>query len=205
VPCSGRHTARTIYVGRLRPVGGHPVAVGSAAAQRQLADTCPRRLAGYVGGSATTRALSRFNVVWFSPTPEQADRGADWFRCDLVAFDRGARLLALPPGGRLEHVLDHPRALDTYGLCGTAAPGATGFERVRCGRRHSWRAVATIPLRGGRRYPGTRAVRARGDAPCKGTARSRAADPLRFTYGWEWPTAAQWTAGQHFGYCWVPS
>ena len=46
VPCRRRHTARTIYVGRLdTAVDGHSVAVDSATVQRQLATTCPRKLA----------------------------------------------------------------------------------------------------------------------------------------------------------------
>lgn len=205
VRCRSRHTARTIFVGRLRTVvDGHSVAVDSAAVQRQLATTCPRRLAAFVGGSAQTRDLSRFNVVWFSPTLAQSDAGADWFRCDLVAFADEESLLALPRRGSLRGVLDRPDALDTYGLCGSAAPGTAGFERLACGRSHSWRAFATIPLSGGRRYPGVAAVRSAGDSTCKDRARARSQDSLRFRYGWEWPTRDQWQRGQRYGLCWVP-
>lgn len=206
VPCAGVHTARTIYVGTVDTVvDGHSVRVDSATVQKQVATACPRRLAAYVGGSRTSRDLSRLHVVWFSPTLAQSDRGARWFRCDLVVFAKGAALLELPRRDPLRRVLDRPRALDTYGLCGTAAPGAPGFERVACRLGHSWRAIDTIPLSGGNRYPGARAVSRAGDAGCKAAARSRAADTLKFTYGWEWPKAAQWAAGQRFGYCWVPT
>jgi hypothetical protein len=95
--------------------------------------------------------------------------------------------------------------LDTYGLCGTAAPGARGFERVACARRHTWRAFTTVPLPGGTAYPGTTKVRTAGDDVCKARARARATDALKFRYGWEWPTREQWSTGQHFGYCWVPA
>lgn len=204
VPCSRRHTARTIHVGRLDlEVRGRTVAVDSPAVQEQLAEVCPRRLAAYVGGTRRTRDLSRLAAVWFSPTLEQADAGARWFRCDLVAFDRGAALLALPGARRLKGVLDRAGSLDTYGLCGTAAPGARGFQRVACARRHSWRAIDTLALEG-RRYPGVRRARRAGDAACKTEARARASNALKFRYGWEWPTAAQWRAGQRFGYCWAP-
>ena len=206
VPCGGRHTAVTIFVGRLDAgVDGRPVPVDSARAQRQVAATCPRRLGAYLGGSAETRDLSRFNVVWYSPTLEQADRGADWFRCDLIAFSRSDALQPLPRPGRLRGALVRPRALDTWGLCGTAAPGAPGFERVICARRHSWRAVDTIPLAGRKRYPGIPVVRKAGDSRCRDVARARSGGALRFSYGWEWPTRAQWARGQRFGYCWVPS
>jgi hypothetical protein len=205
VSCAGPHTAATIFVGRLDTVvDGHAVSVDSATVRRQLASTCPRKLAAYVGGSAETRALSRLNIVWFSPSLAQSDQGADWFRCDLIAFGAGDALLPLPPTGRLNRVLDRPRGLRTYGLCGTAAPGARGFERVVCARSHSWRAVDTISLSGGTRYPGVAVVRKAGNAQCRDLARERAGSSLRFRYGWEWPTQPQWARGQHFGYCWVP-
>ncbi len=205
VPCTSRHTSQTILVGRLDTVvDGHAVAVDSTLVQRQLASRCPRALASYVGGTLEARRLSRFNVVWYSPTLAQSDEGADWFRCDLIAFAGADQLFPLPGTRRLAGVLDRPRALDDYGLCGTSAPGARGFERVICGRRHSWRAIETIGLRGGSRYPGTAAVRRAGDSDCKDIAQARADDTLKFRYGWEWPTQAQWARGQHYGYCWVP-
>ncbi|MEP7088797.1 MAG: septum formation family protein [Nocardioidaceae bacterium] len=205
VPCTGVHTARTIFVGRLDTVvDGHSVAVDSATVQRQLSTACPRRLATYVGGSAGSRDLSRFNVVWWSPTLAQSDRGADWFRCDLIAFSGPNTLLPLPRKGSLQGVLGRPGALGTYGLCGTAAPGTARFQRVICSRTHSWRALTTIPLAGST-YPGVRTVRAGGDARCKAAAKAVARNTLKFTYGWEWPTADQWAGGQHYGYCWVPA
>jgi hypothetical protein len=205
VSCTARHTAQTIYVGTLDTVvDGHSVAVDSATVQRQLSTTCPRRLAAYVGGSRSARDLSRFNVVWFSPTLAQSDAGADWFRCDLIAFAGQDRLAPLPGTRRLRGVLGRRGALADYGLCGTSAPGQRGFQRVICGRGHSWRAIDTIDLAGGQGYPGTRRVRSAGDSDCKDLARARSSNTLRFRYGWEWPTRQQWDRGQHFGYCWVP-
>ena len=205
VPCSSRHTAQTIYVGTLDTVvDGHSVAVDSATVQRQLSTTCPRKLAAYVGGSATARDLSRFNVVWYSPTLEQSDRGADWFRCDLIAFAAQDHLATLPGTARLRGVLGSAAALDEFGLCGTSAPGARGFQRVICGRGHTWRAIDTIGLPGGTKYPGTATVRKAGDSDCKDLAQARSGNALKYRYGWEWPTREQWERGQRFGYCWVP-
>jgi hypothetical protein len=205
VPCSSRHTAQTIYVGTLDTVvDGHSVAVDSATVQRQLSTTCPRKLAAYVGGSATARDLSRFNVVWYSPTLEQSDQGADWFRCDVIAFAGQDQLASLPGTARLQGVLGSSNALDEFGLCGTSAPGARGFQRVICGRNHSWRAIDTIGLPGGARSPGTATVRMAGDSDCKDLAQARSDNSLKYRYGWEWPTREQWDRGQRFGYCWVP-
>jgi hypothetical protein len=205
VACRGRHTATTIAVGRIDSVvDGHLLAVDARHVQRRIARTCPRRLDDFLGGDPEARALSRFAVVWFSPTVAQNDRGADWFRCDVVAFAGADTLLPLPPPGRLKGILDDEAALDRFGLCGTAAPGAKNFSRVACARRHSWRAVSTIPLDGDS-YPGRQAVREAGDAPCRDQVRALAGAPDRFRYGWEWPTRAQWRRGQHHGFCWAPA
>jgi hypothetical protein len=205
ISCRARHTTQTVYVGRLDTVvDGHAIAVDSDTVQRQLARTCPAKLAAYLGGTPEERDLSRFRVVWFSPTLQQSDQGADWFRCDAIAFTKGQALFPLPPPRRLHRILDHGGALSTYGLCGTSAPGTKGFDRVICGRRHSWKAIATIPLSGGRSYPGVGGVRSAGDATCKAKARERSGNSLKYSYGWEWPTRVQWSVGQHYGFCWVP-
>ena len=205
VPCRDTHNAQTIFVGELDTVvDGHAVAVDSAAVREQLSTTCPRKLAAYVGGNRSTRELSRFRVLWFSPSLEQSDLGADWFRCDVIAFEARETLADLPPRRQLAGVLDDPDALDTYGLCGTAAPGAAGFERVICSRPHSWRAISTISIDGGKRYPGTKVVRAAGDVTCKTRVREISDSSLKFRYGWEWPTKDQWQHGQRYGYCWAP-
>lgn len=202
--CTAQHTARTIHVGRLDTVvGGHSLGVDSERVQQQLARTCPARLEEFLGGSAESRALSRFQAIWFSPTLEEYDAGADWFRCDVVAVARPDTLLRLPPDDRLRGILDRPGALTTYGLCGTAQPGARGFERVACSLPHSWVAISTIPIPG-ERYPGADAVRAAGDQSCSDQVRARNDLVLEYTYGWEWPTAEQWAGGQRYGFCWAP-
>ncbi len=205
VSCGSRHDAQTVFVGRLHTVvDGHALGVDSTAVQHQLERTCPAKLADYLGGTTATRDLTRFRVVWFSPTVAQSDRGADWFRCDVVAFARGDTLFPLPRPGRLHKILDRGTALGTYGLCGSAAPGSKGFERVICAKPHAWQAFTTIPLNGGKKYPGVAAVRSAGDGACKARARERSSNALKFSYGWEWPTAKQWATGQHYGFCWAP-
>lgn len=205
VSCRRRHTAQTYYVGRLDTVvDGHLLAVDSRLAQRQVQRTCPRELVDYLGGTAEDRSLSRIEAVWFSPTIEQSDQGASWFRCDAVALGKPSTLAPLPPPRRLEGILDRPGALDEVGLCGTTEPGARGFERVICSRRHAWKALSTIRINGGSDYPGVAEVREAGESTCRDLVQQVSGSPERFTYGWEWPTRAQWRSGQRFGYCWAP-
>lgn len=204
VPCGAPHDAQTFHVGTLDlVVDGHALAVDADRVVAGLQDACDRRLARYLGGTAEDRRLTRLTAVWFAPTLKQADRGARWYRCDVVALAGDDRLLRLPPPARLRGVLDRPAGA-SYALCGTTAPGEPDFRRVICARPHAWRAVSTIALPRGRAYPGVGAVRAAGNDRCRDLVRDLADDPLSFRFGWEWPTAEQWRAGQRHGYCWAP-
>jgi hypothetical protein len=93
-------------------------------------------------------------------------------------------------------------------MCGTTEPGRPAFERVTCASRHAWRAIRAIPLTGlaGRTggYPGAGAVRSAGQQTCKDVGQGVARDKLNFSWGYEWPTARQWSEGQTYGRCWVP-
>ncbi|WP_182523725.1 septum formation family protein [Nocardioides dongkuii] len=202
VPCARRHTARTFAVGELDTVvDGHLLAVDSARVRRQVATTCPRRLGGFLGGTEDDRRLSMLRAVWFTPTLEESDQGARWFRCDVIAVAGPDRLA--PLARRVAGALGRPAGRDRYGMCGTAAPDAPAFARVVCSAAHSWRAVAVVDLPAGR-YPGAGAVRQAGQTPCEDAGRAAATDPLDFRWGYEWPTPAQWADGQTYGLCWVP-
>ncbi|HEX6247782.1 MAG TPA: septum formation family protein [Nocardioidaceae bacterium] len=204
VSCRGRHTAQTYHVGRLDlVVDGHLLAVDSTRAQRQVQEQCTRQLVRHVGGTPRDRRLSRLQAVWFSPTIEQSDEGASWFRCDVVGLGQSSRLAPLPRPRELRGILDRENGLDEVGLCGTAAPGSPRFKRTICSQRHSWRALTTIDLDGGR-YPGRAAVRRAGEDRCRGIVRRASGSPDRFRYGWEWPSRDQWRAGQRYGFCWAP-
>jgi hypothetical protein len=202
VPCGRPHTAQTYKVGTLSSLAdGHLLAVDSPAVQARLARTCPPALPAYLGGDQTTQRLSRLEAVWFGPSLEQADAGADWYRCDVVGLRKEGALITLPR--KMKGVLDGSDALDRFGTCGTAAPSAKGFERVVCSERHSWRAVDTVDLPASTRYLAKDAA-ATGDSACKDVASQRANGALKYSWSFEWPTRAQWATGQRYGYCWVP-
>ncbi|MBI2243659.1 MAG: septum formation family protein [Nocardioides sp.] len=203
VDCGSRHTSMTFAVGRLDTVvDGHLLAVDADRVQAQVATACPERLAAFVGGTREDRRLSMLRAVWFTPTVEQSDAGAAWYRCDVVALAAQDRLAPLT--GRLAGVLDEPAGRDRYGMCGTAQPGTPGFERVVCSADHSWRAIAVVPLAGDA-YPGEEQVRAAGEDRCRDAGAAVAESTLDYQWGYEWPTAEQWAGGQRYGRCWAPS
>jgi hypothetical protein len=201
VPCSGDVTARTFYVGSLDTVvDGHLLAVDSTRVRRQIAADCPRRFRTYVGGNERARRLSMLSAVWFSPTVRQSDAGQSWYRCDAIAVESEGRLAPLT--GSLKGVLGRPAGLATYGVCGTAEPGAAGFERVICGSKHNWEAIDTVDVPGSKAPTTAPAVV---EDTCMDKARGRADDALSFEWGFELPTKQQWEDGRRYALCWAPS
>ncbi len=201
-PCPGLHTAETYVVDRVdNVVDGHLLAVDSDRVQEQVARSCPARLSAAVGGSEDDLRLSMLRAVWFTPTVEESDAGADWYRCDVIAL-KGPEQLARVRGS-LEGVLGTPAGRDTFGMCGTAGPDDPDFTRVLCREPHSWRAFAVIDVPG-TTYPGPRAITEAGETPCQDAAADLASDPLDYEWGFEGPDKAQWQSGQTFIRCWSP-
>ena len=206
VACGKPHTSETYAVGRLQTeLDGHLLAVDSAAVQAQVAERCPDGLGRYVGATEEQLRLSMLRAVWFTPSVEESDAGANWFRCDVIAIAGEDRLAKVR--GMLKGLLATPVGRTSYAMCGTAEPGTPEFERVPCGEEHSWRAIRSVTLEGkggSATYPGEDAVRQAGQSPCAEAAREIAEDALDYEWGYEWPTEEQWKAGQTYGRCWAP-
>ncbi len=200
--CQAPHTSTTYAVGQLDLVlDGHLVAMDSAQVRVQLDDKCTRGLARWVGGDRERLRLSRLRPVWFRPDVGEADRGASWFRCDVVAVASDGRLARYT--GNLQGVLDQLSALDRFGLCGTANPSAKNFRKVICSSRHRWRAVSTVELAKDTKYLGRKAAAA-ADATCQDQATARTGPSLKFVWAFQWPTREEFAAGQRYGWCWLP-
>ena len=203
VRCGRRPTALTFHVGRIeRNARGKPRAVDSARVQRQVSTTCPEQLIAYLGGSADQVHRSLLTTVWFTPTLEQAQAGAAWFRCDVVAPSAGRSLMVLPADLRGAMADDAVR--ERFAMCATGEPGEKSFTRIPCTAPHSWRAVSTVELSGDA-YPGADAIAATMDGACTDAATEAASNPLDVRWSQEGPTERQWKAGQRHGLCWVPS
>ncbi|WP_185995852.1 septum formation family protein [Nocardioides campestrisoli] len=203
VSCRSAHTAVTYSTGFLELDPADPAgALDSPRVRRQVAPTCQRRLARFLGGSLEQRRLSLLTRVWFTPSPAQVEQGARWFRCDVIAAQSDDRLLALPRPNRLRGILRAPGPRNAFATCGTARPGTPAFRRVACSRRHSWRAVASVSLGQGA-YPPRAQIFRRMDPRCTAAARARARNKFSFTWAEERPTRAQWSAGRRYGLCWT--
>lgn len=200
VDCAGDHTTQTFDVTRLDLVeDGHLLAVDSEAVRAQAASVCRLAVGQHLEATTEALRLTMLEPIWFTPTVDQARRGADWLRCDVVAPSNGERLVALPEdtAGLLAD------GGDAFAMCGTAEPGAAAFSRVVCSAPHSWRAIASVDLPG-RSYP-TAARAGRSMQPrCREAAAAATGNPLDFSWAEERPTAEQWEDGRRYGLCWVP-
>jgi hypothetical protein len=207
VACRREHTSQTFAVGTLDAVSqGHLLAVDSDTVRRQAARACPKGLPGFLGATPAQLRLSMLRSVWFTPTLEESDLGASWYRCDVVAATGDDQIAPLK--GDLAKALKSQEGRDAYAVCGTAPPDDPAFVRVLCRDPHTWRAISVVDLDDlGAAYPGVKAVKgvaaALEDGACAEAARELADDPLDYEWGYEWPSKAQWKAGQTYGRCWA--
>jgi len=207
VPCKKSHTSQTFAVGKLDLLdNGHLLRVDADAVQKQVAQQCPDKLGAYVGATEEQLRLSLLRPVWFTPTVEQSDAGAEWYRCDVIAVTGDKQVAKIDRD--LSGALKQPAGRAEFAMCGTAQPGTAAFKRVLCREAHTWKAISVIDLadKAGKhgRWPGEKVVQAAGQDACQAAARAIASDALDYKWGYEWPTKDQWQAGQDYGRCWSP-
>jgi hypothetical protein len=206
VPCDKGHTTQTFAVGRLDLLSnGHLLAVDSTAVRTQVARRCPAQLAAYVGGTDEQLRLSMLRPVWFTPTIEESDAGAAWYRCDVIAVTGDKKVAKIDHD--ISKALAKPEGRTEFAMCGTAQPGTASFSRLPCGEDHSWKAITVVDLASRSKdgsYPGEEPVKDAGQDVCAAAARAIASDALDYQWGYEWPTKEQWQAGQTYGRCWSP-
>jgi len=201
VPCSRPHTSVTIAV------GGFPAA---EVTNRTLADgslgdkalqRCTQAWKRTVGGSTTSQHTSLLGLAYYLPNQAELSNGARWYRCDLVVGGQdGLALQELP--ARVHGLLEG-KVPDSIHACRTTPDFASGHA-VPCDQRHVLRAIGTVALPGGDRYPGKAALRA---ASAKGCA--KVID--RWLHGrvdsgdaYQWPDATGWNVlGDHTATCWT--
>ena len=204
-PCARRHTSMTFAVGPLDAVvDGHLLAVDSERVRDQVATSLPgalRRLRGrHDGGPAAQHAAAglvhpdrrgvRRRRVLVPLRRRRAGRRRE-ARPAHAAASQG--VLGTPGRPRpLRHVR-HRRARHRRASSGSSARPT-----------HSWRAVATVPFDGRHATPASRRSAPPARPPARTPAPAPPTDALDYQWGYEWPTAEQWRAGQTYGLCWAP-
>jgi hypothetical protein len=199
VACSRAHTAQTFAVGTL------PASTGSAYKDRRhgtfVFDTCSKAFRDFLGVDESLAMRVRLSWAWFRPSQRGWDRGARWYRCDVVGGPRGARTLTrLPTEAKGLFSSGRP---DAWLACARGATVAHS-TKVPCSQAHDWRAVSTIKVgQPQEAYPGDRIVQVRSRDRCSDWIGAWLHYPPDYDYGYTWFHEAEWSTGNRRSICWT--
>ncbi|HET6167138.1 MAG TPA: septum formation family protein [Marmoricola sp.] len=199
VPCSAKHTAETFAVGTL------PASTGSTYRDRRhgtyVFDTCTKAFQGFLGVDESLAMRIRLSWAWFGPSERGWQRGARWYRCDVVGGPGDAKELRDLP--TVTRGLFAARQPDEWLAC---ARGTTvvGSSKVPCSDPHDWRAVTTIKVGlPDDPYPGDRIVEVRSRDRCRSWLNAWLHYPGDYDYGYTWFHEAEWSTGNRRSICWM--
>jgi hypothetical protein len=199
VPCSHDHTAQTFVVGTL------PADTGSAYRDKRQGTfvfaTCTKAFREFLGADESLAMRVRLTWAWFRPSEKGWDRGARWYRCDVVGGPEGAKDLEdLPRDARGLFSTDQP---DEWLSCARGATFA-GSTKVPCSEPHDWRAVTTIKVGQPQdAYPGDRIVQVRTRDRCSDWVGAWSHYQQDYDYGFTWFHEAEWSTGNRRSICWA--
>jgi Septum formation len=198
VPCTKAHTAQTFAVGAL------PASTGSSYQDRRhgsfVFDTCTPAFRAFIAADESLAMRSQLSWVWFRPSQRGWDRGARWYRCDVVGGPDGAtKLRDLPAVVKGLFATELP---DAWLTCARGTTFARS-TKVPCSEAHDWRAVTTIKVGQPQDpYPGDRIVEVRSRDRCSDWIGAWLHYPADFDYGYTWFHQAEWKAGNRRSVCW---
>lgn len=199
VPCTAKHTAQTFAVGTL------PASTGSSYDDRRhgafVFRTCTQGFRDFLGLDESLAMRVQLSWAWFRPSKRGWDRGARWYRCDVVGGPDGAKTLRdLPTDTRDLFAKTPPDAWMTCAQ-GPTIPRST---KVPCSEPHDWRAVSTIKVgQPADPYPGDRIVQVRSRDRCSDWIGAWTNYAANYDFGYTWFHEAEWSTGNRRSICWA--
>lgn len=201
VDCTERHTAETFAAGDL-PDDLKDAAYDSPALGAYAYQTCSAKFQQFLGGDESTVMRTIVSWVWFRPSQKAWEKGARWYRCDVVGGGaESASYVALPDTA--DGLLAERPPSDEWMACvnGTTVQGA---PKIPCSEKHNWRAVTTIKVGDpGDPYPGDKAVEATTRDYCSSSVGAWLGYPDDYDFGYTWFHKAEWDAGNRRSVCWA--
>ncbi|MGO4256273.1 septum formation family protein [Marmoricola sp. RAF53] len=199
IACTTGHTAQTFAIGTL------PAATGKGYDDprhgRFVYGTCQKAFAEFLGADESLAMRSRLSWAWFRPSERGWDKGARWYRCDLVGGPADAT--------KLRHLPEDAQGLfseslpDAWLTC-ARGPGVGKGTKVACTEKHDWRAVTTVKVgQPDDPYPGDRLVQVRSRDYCQESVGGWMHYPPDYDYGYTWFREAQWATGNRRSICWA--
>jgi len=201
VDCADEHTAETFAVGELpqelEDADYDAQELGAFAYQ-----TCSQRFQEFLGADESTVMRTVVSWAWFRPSEKAWDKGARWYRCDIVGGGEESKsYVALPDTAA--GLLGQQPPDDEWMAC-VNGPSVQGAPKVPCTEPHTWRAVTAIKVGDPKDpYPGDRVVEVTTRDYCSDWVGSWLGYPPEYDYGYTWFHEGEWKAGNRRSVCWA--
>jgi len=202
VSCKEEHTAETFAIGTFPKTLTSDGDAENADLGRYIYETCHQRFQAFLGGEEESAVMrSTLTWAWFRPSEDAWDKGARWYRCDVVGGGEESKSYVDLPETAKGLLLGTPD--DRWMTC-VNGPKVTGSVKIACSEAHTWRAVTTIKLgQPGDRYPGDRVAEVRTRDFCSDSVGAWMNYPVDFEFGYTWFHEAEWKAGNRRSICWA--
>jgi hypothetical protein len=201
VDCADEHTAETFAVGSFPGDIPRDAEVDDPSLGAYIYRTCTQKFGKLLGGEESTVMRSILTWAWFRPTESAWERGARWYRCDVVSGNEEADELRPLPETAKGILLGRPD--DRWMTCASGET-VSGSLKVPCSEPHDWRAVTTIKVgREQDEYPGDRVVELRTRDFCSDSVGAWMNYPVDYEFGYTYFRKAEWDAGNRRSICWA--
>jgi hypothetical protein len=201
VDCSKAHTAETFAVGGLPPEfedADYDAPALGAFAYR----TCSAKFEDFLGADESTVMRTIVSWAWFRPSEKAWDKGARWYRCDVIGGGEESKEYADLPPTTAGLLAQHPTN-DDWMVC-VNGPSVQGAPKIPCSQKHNWRAVTTIKVGNPEdAYPGDRLVETTTRDYCSRSVGAWLGYPPEYDFGYTWFHEGEWLAGNRRSVCWA--
>lgn len=201
VDCKDDHTAETFTVGTFAKKLAESADPDDPRLGAHIYDVCGKRLQAFLGGEESTVMRSTLTWAWFRPSDDAWDKGARWYRCDVVGGGEQSKDFVGLPRSAKGLLLGKPG--DEWMIC-VNGPDVVGAVKIPCDQKHTWRAVTTIKLGEEKDpYPGDRLVDVQTRDFCSDSVGAWLNYPIDYNFGWTHFHEAEWKAGNRRSICWA--
>ncbi len=200
VACTEKHTAQTFAVGGL-PEKFDDKEYDDPDLGDFAYRTCSKKFAAFLGADESLVLRTIVSWAWFRPSERAWDKGARWYRCDIVGGTSSNETYRLLPETSEGLLLGRPD--DRWLVC-AAGPSVAEGEKVPCSEKHDWRAVSAIKLgEADDPYPGDRLVEVQSRDFCSKAVRAWLNYPAQYDFGYTYFHEAEWKGGNRRSVCWA--
>ncbi len=164
--------------------------------------TCSAKFQEFLGADESTVMRTIVSWAWFRPSETAWDKGARWYRCDVIGGGEESEEYAALRPPRPGCWRSSPPT--TTGWSASTGPSVQGAPKIPCSQKHNWRAVTTIKVGDPEDpYPGDRVVEVTTRDYCSRSVGAWLGYPPEYDFGYTWFHEGEWKAGNRRSVCWA--